>query len=141
MTLDAVFIDTFHNAQDNFERSKFLEYTDKLWNFADTIEPFECKDIKVALNELMEANQKLQNITQELERLENEMKNQDTNCFMGFCFKFNPITFGGLTTTLIIVGGLLAAICICSCQNPCNWCCTCWRNCGSCSKCCFPGIK
>ena len=139
VNLQAVFIDTFYNPINPSEVSKFNEHTNKLMMFADKVQPFECKDIKIALNELMEAQQMLKNMTQELENLENEMKNQDSNCLFGVCFRFNPITFGGLTTTLIIIGGLLAAICICTCQNPCNWCCTCWNNCGKCSKCCFPG--
>merc|ERR1711963_33743 len=88
----------------------------------------------------MEAQQKLENMTQTLDDLKDQMKNQqNSNCFLGFCFQLNPIEFGSLTTVMIIIGVLLAVIFICVCQNPSTCCCTCWKNCGNCSKCCFPG--
>ena len=141
LELEAIFIDTFYNPRDNSEVSKFQKYTNQLWNFADTVEPFECKDIKIALNELMEAQKKLENMTQTIDKLKDQMEknNQNSNCFWGFCFQLNPIEFGSLTSVMIIIGVLLAVIFICVCQNPCNCCCTCWKNLGNCSKCCFPG--
>ena len=45
--MEALFIDTFYDTESGFETSKFLEYSDKLWNFANSVKPFECKDIKV----------------------------------------------------------------------------------------------
>ena len=45
--MDALFIDTFYDTESGFETSKFQEYSDKLWNFANSVKPFECKDIKV----------------------------------------------------------------------------------------------
>ena len=41
----------------------FEENTRKLWNFASTNNPFECKDIKIALTEIRE----LQNHIDEME--------------------------------------------------------------------------
>ena len=34
---------------------KFSENVQNLWNFSASVDPFECKDIKTALTELMEA--------------------------------------------------------------------------------------
>ena len=112
MELEAIFIDTFYNPRDNSEVSKFQKYTNQLWNFADTVEPFECKDIKIALNELMEAQKKLENMTQTIDELKDQMEknNQNSNCFWGFCFQLNPIEFGSLTSVMIIIGVLLAVI-------------------------------
>ena len=53
--LDGVFIDTFYDPQDENEKTKFEENLSRLWDFSITAKPFECKDIKVALTELMEA--------------------------------------------------------------------------------------
>ena len=53
--LDGVFIDTFYDPQDENEKTKFDENLSRLWEFSITVKPFECKDIKVALTELMEA--------------------------------------------------------------------------------------
>ena len=53
--LDGVFIDTFYDPQEQKEKTKFDENLSRLWDFAITVKPFECKDIKVALTELMEA--------------------------------------------------------------------------------------
>ncbi len=49
-SLDALFIDTFYDTDSTFETSKFNEYSNKLWDFANTVKPFECKDIKVPVN-------------------------------------------------------------------------------------------
>ena len=51
-SLDALFIDTFYDSDSTFETAKFNEYTNKLWDFANTVKPFECKDIKVLLNDV-----------------------------------------------------------------------------------------
>lgn len=61
--LPSVFIDTYYDPRNPKEDRKFTENTDKLWNFAKNNNPFECKDIKIALTEIRE----LQNDIQELE--------------------------------------------------------------------------
>jgi GTPase SAR1 family protein len=61
--LKAVFIDTFYDAGSEVELRKFNDNTDKLWQFASTNNPFECKDIKIALTEIRE----LQNHIEDLE--------------------------------------------------------------------------
>ena len=53
-TLPALFIDTYYNADNPQEVDKFKMYTDKLWQFAKSRNPFECKDIKIALTEIRE---------------------------------------------------------------------------------------
>ena len=53
--LQGLFIDTFYDPSDGHERNKFSENVEKLWDFTMEVDPFECKDIKTALTELMEA--------------------------------------------------------------------------------------
>ena len=53
--LQGVFIDTFYDSMSVKERTKFDENVNHLWNFSINVKPFECKDIKIALTELMEA--------------------------------------------------------------------------------------
>ena len=50
--LSAVYIDTYFDKSVPRERNAFNKYTKKLWNFASSRTPFECKDIKVALTEI-----------------------------------------------------------------------------------------
>ena len=57
--LRAVFIDTYYDPKNPKEASKFQENTDKLWNFAKNNNPFECKDIKIALTEIRELNNEI----------------------------------------------------------------------------------
>ena len=52
--LPAVFIDTFYDKSSPIERDRFEENTQKLWDFAKSRNPFECKDIKIALTEIRE---------------------------------------------------------------------------------------
>ena len=52
--LPAVFIDTFYDESSRVEKERFDENTDKLWKFAKSRNPFECKDIKIALTEIRE---------------------------------------------------------------------------------------
>ena len=65
--MDALFIDTFFDPTNSRELERFQHYTEKLWNFVDTAEPFECKDIKTALTELMEAQQNLEDLQDKLD--------------------------------------------------------------------------
>ena len=48
-----MFIDTFYDVPPSKESTaNFTEYTNKLWSFANEVEPFDMKDIEEALNEL-----------------------------------------------------------------------------------------
>lgn len=60
VTLSTVFIDTFFEPTSPLESKQFLRYTSELWNFTTAAKPFECKDIKIALTELMEAEDSIQ---------------------------------------------------------------------------------
>ena len=51
--LQTVFIDTFYDVTPSKKQTdKFNEYTQKLWSFANKVEPFDMKDIEEALTEL-----------------------------------------------------------------------------------------
>ena len=58
--LPSVFIDTYYDPRTPKEYRKFTENTDKLWNFAKNNNPFECKDIKIALTEIRELKNDVQ---------------------------------------------------------------------------------
>lgn len=63
LRLDSVFIDTYYDKNNPPEKEKFDHNTEKLWKFASTRNPFECKDIKIALTEI----RSLQNYIDDLE--------------------------------------------------------------------------
>ena len=52
VNLPAVYIDTYYNKKDTKQREFFELYTNKLWKFATSRDPFECKDIKTALTQI-----------------------------------------------------------------------------------------
>jgi len=52
--LDSIFVDTYYHGASTNERRIFQEEAQKLWNYANTREAFECKDIEIALTELRE---------------------------------------------------------------------------------------
>jgi len=62
INLKAVFIDTFYDKSDPNEKQKFDAYTTQLMDFADSRKYFECKDIKIALTELLEAQRNLADV-------------------------------------------------------------------------------
>ena len=55
ISLKGVFIDAFYDSDNEHEAQKFSDNVQTLWDFAANANPFECKDIKIALTELMEA--------------------------------------------------------------------------------------
>ena len=63
--LPSVFIDTFYDSTNEFETMKFKEQTDKLLDFAKNRNPFECKDIKIALTEIRELQDRISNMEQD----------------------------------------------------------------------------
>ena len=54
-----MFIDTYYDRNNPMEVEKFNQHTQNLWNFARSRNPFECKDIKLALTEIRELHQKI----------------------------------------------------------------------------------
>ena len=60
--IPAVFIDTYYDKNNPVEKEKFDENTNKLWTFAKTRNPFECKDIKLALTEIRELHDNIKEL-------------------------------------------------------------------------------
>ena len=58
--LDSVFIDTYYHQDSARERQIFEEETRKLWQFANTVDAFQCKDIKIALSEIRQLEYEIQ---------------------------------------------------------------------------------
>merc|ERR1719507_1521487 len=58
--LQAVFIDTYYKEEDPKELKAFNENTNELFKFANSSKPFACKDIKIALTEIMELSNTLE---------------------------------------------------------------------------------
>ena len=90
--LPAIFIDTYYKKESQNELDKFQFYTKKLWNFARTRTPFECKDIKIALTDI----RFLENAVESLISLSKEsnqtiQKLQTTNNEMNQTLKRNGI--------------------------------------------------
>jgi len=83
--LPSVFIDTFFDPDNQYERDQFRINTDKLLSLAQSVDPFHCKDIEIALTEIEamatqitklidETNERtniIQNLIQEKEDLKN----------------------------------------------------------------------
>ena len=57
--LPSVFIDTYFDKDNPYELRKFQGETSTLLNFARNRNPFECKDIKIALTEIRELQEKI----------------------------------------------------------------------------------
>ena len=64
-SIPAVFIDTYYNKSNPGEVKKFEFYTKKLWKFAKSRQPFECKDIKIALTEIRELQNRVVDLEQD----------------------------------------------------------------------------
>lgn len=97
LNVPAVFIDTFYDTTSSVETELFNENVNKLLHFATTLEPFECKDIKVARTEIQElkkkiaelksANKALDELFLETQRQHHEQmqeleKEKDENCIV-----------------------------------------------------------
>ena len=60
--LPSVFIDTYYDKHNDFELKKFQGETEELYNFANSRIPFQCKDIKIALTEIRELQEKIEDL-------------------------------------------------------------------------------
>ena len=135
--LPSVFIDTYYNKSNEQELIKFQENTVKLYNFASTHNPFQCKDINIALTEIGELQEKSQELeetivalkvdknkaTEENFQLEQQLKkqNQETSnsgyaaslqykyCSSHKCY--SPMEFAIYGFGICIAGG--HSICLC----------------------------
>jgi hypothetical protein len=57
-----VFIDTYSDKRSDLEREMFDNNTNKLWSFAKSRVPFECKDIKLALTEIRQLHDEIRDL-------------------------------------------------------------------------------
>ena len=96
--MKAVFIDTFYDKSSQNETDKFVEYTNQLITFANNTRYFECKDIKTALTELMEAQQKIKEYEDIL------YKKEENNLW--FRLKFGA----GIGVGILIVGCIIGSM-------------------------------
>jgi len=63
--LQSIFIDTFYHKDSLKETEMFQKNTRMLWEYAVSREPFECKDIEIALTEIRELQNSIENLVQE----------------------------------------------------------------------------
>jgi hypothetical protein len=61
------------------ETEMFEKYTQKLWDFANTTEPFFCKDIEITLSELVEERKQTKDLTEKLENKVTELNATESN--------------------------------------------------------------
>ena len=122
--LKALFIDTYYDESSPKENEKFQQYTQELMNFANSVEPFECKDIKTALTELMEAQKNindlkndLENANNQLQEANNQLENSNVCLFWSFCF--NPPQIGSFGTVRKIMSCYQSKMVFCY-QNCCS---------------------
>ena len=81
MDLDALFIDTFYDKRSPTETAMFKQNAEKLWQFAQQVEPFECKDIKTALTELMEAQYSIDQLENQLQDAKDKLEEKNGKTF------------------------------------------------------------
>ena len=127
--MKALFIDTYYDPSSPKESEKFDTYTNQLMEFANSVEPFECKDIKTALTELMEAQKNILNLQNELENVNNQLEDANNNVCLIWSFCFNPPQIGSFGSIMFVVGSIISILIVCCCQK---WCLS------SC-PCCTPG--
>lgn len=63
--LPSVFIDTYYDKDSPYEVEQFTQQTDKLLQFARSRNPFECKDIKIALTEIRGLQDKIEDLEED----------------------------------------------------------------------------
>ena len=128
--LEAIFLDTFYDPSSQVEAEKFANYSAKLMTFAEKVTPFECKDIKIALNELMQAQKDIDELMQQLNEAKEQIENNPAAevCLM-WSFCFSPPQFGGFGGVMFVLGCILSILLVCCCQK---WCL-------SPCPCCVPG--
>jgi len=63
--LKSIFIDTFHHGNDSHEKGIFRDETNNLLDYALSREPFECKDIEIALTEIRQLQNEIDKLMEE----------------------------------------------------------------------------
>ena len=120
--MKALFIDTYYDESSPKENEKFQQYTQELMNFANSVEPFECKDIKTALTELMEAQKNINDLKNDLENANNQLQEandqlENSNVCLFWSFCFNPPQIGSFGTVMFFVGCIISILIVCCCQK------------------------
>ena len=59
-----MFIDTYYHKDRPRERQIFEQETRKLWQFANSVDAFQCKDIKIALTEIKQLENQIQQLNE-----------------------------------------------------------------------------
>ena len=72
--LPSVFIDSHYTTDSSVEINNFTHYTNKLFNFANNRQPFECKDIQTAKLELRGLKDQIAEAKEKNEQLERDKK-------------------------------------------------------------------
>ena len=73
-----MFIDALYNSKNKREKREFNISLQNLWKFSvkASKHPFECKDVKVAMNDLMEARKTITSLQDELIKKQEEIKSE-----------------------------------------------------------------
>jgi len=74
--LKMVFIDSYYNVSSDHkevQRDKFKENTERLWELANRMTPFDCKDVKAARLRIKELQKELDNKKKELDNQKREI--------------------------------------------------------------------
>jgi len=71
--LQTLFIDTFYHEDSEYETEVFNNNTQLLWEYAISRDPFECKDIEVALTEIRELQNNIKTLKKDEKAKENKI--------------------------------------------------------------------
>ena len=113
--LQAVFIDTYYNKKDPNELRAFNKNTNKLFEFANKSEPFACKDIKMALTEIRELNNSIEELREKEAYLDqliikynNTTPPPDEYCVENRCY--TPTEFALFGVGVIVMGMMVGVL-------------------------------
>jgi len=88
-SLEAVFIDSFYDPNDPYQKEKFREGAEEVYRFATTTTPFRCQDIKTVrsdLRKMEEAKKEIEemkrNIERNLEDIQRQKDDLENSCLM-----------------------------------------------------------
>ena len=120
-----MFIDTFYVRSSQNESTKFQNHTIALIDFANSVEPFECKDIKTALTELMQTKKIIRDLNYQLQDAKTQLEENKKFClFWTFCYHKQISEIGIITVVICCIFSILCFGCFCQkcCQfrqHPC----------------------
>ena len=91
--LPAVFIDSYYDKEHDGSRQKFDHYTQELYNYADTLTPYNVSDIKAVQNILANQTQEIKDMAEKL----------------GLCQAEEAAQMSGLSVGMVILGVVLTS--------------------------------